>query len=205
MRKPVIFRTVSALSAALVLSCSVCFAETSDVPQDIAESQEVVFTSADRKKDVIFFQVGKASSVVFGKKVKIDSENAEVVPYLSNDRTYVPLRFLCEKLGAEVECDKEDGGCVVTKDDNEIRLAFGSAEFTVNGEAKIFDVPVEVVHDRTMVPVRFISEELGYDVFWNEPNKAVVISPSDNPWDINRSAERSALKELIVSLFPFMG
>ncbi len=51
-----------------------------------------------------------------------------------------------------------------------------------------------------MVPVRFVAEELDYGVYWNEPNEVVVVYPMDNPWDINREAEQTALNEMVVTL-----
>ena len=51
-----------------------------------------------------------------------------------------------------------------------------------------------------MVPVRFISEQFGCDVYWNDLNKAVVISPKDNPWIEKRNAEIIALSEMLVTM-----
>ena len=157
-----------------------------------------------RKKNVIFLQIGKSNAIVFGKKVAIDEENKNVVPYITNDRTLVPLRFVSENLGAEVIWDKENGGCIVKKDETEVKITFGSAEFTVNGETVTYDAPIEVVEDRTMVPIRFVSETLGYDVYWNAPNQAVVVSPLDDPWVEGREGENIALVEMLVTLLPIM-
>ena len=79
-------------------------------------------------------------------------------------------------------------------------LTFGSAEFKVNGEPVVYDAPIEITNDRTMVPVRFVSEQLDCHVYWNELNKAVVISPKSNPWVEDRKAEITALNEMLVTL-----
>ena len=164
------------------------------------EEVEPKFTSSNRKKDVICLQIGKNQTVAYGKKKPIDPDNGLVVPYIVNDRTLVPLRFVAETLGAEVLWEEGWNGCIVKNGETEIEIAFGSAEFKLNGETVIYEAPIEVVHDRTMVPVRFISEAFGNDVYWNEKNYAVVISPADNPWIEDREAEITALSEMLVTI-----
>lgn len=183
-----------------------------DVPVDeeeIGESQdkpivnipaENELTSAERKKDVICLKVGKSMTVAYGKKKLIDSENKLVVPYIKNDRTMVPIRFISEALGAEVLWEEGWSGCVIKKGSKEIKLEFGSADFLVNGERFSFEAPVELVYDRTMVPLRFVSEQLECDVYWEPINSAVVISPKGNPWMAERKAEINAINEMLLSI-----
>ncbi len=159
-----------------------------------------IVTSQERKKDVICLRVGENLTITYGKKKVIDEENPLVVPYIKEERTLVPLRYIAESLGATVLWESGWNGCVIKKDDKEIEITFGSAEFKVNGETVVYDTPIEVVHDRTMVPVRFISEELGCDVYWNQLNSAVVISPINNPWVEDRKAEITALNEMLISI-----
>ena len=161
---------------------------------------KVEINKDNRKDDIICLMVDKPTTITFGKKVQIDEQNAKVVPYIKNDRTMVPLRFITESLGAEIIWDEERGGCTVKKDKREIVLTFGSAEFTVNGKSVTYDAPIEVMEDRTMVPVRFISEQLDCDVYWNATNRAVVVSPMDNPWVETRKAEDIALGEMLMTI-----
>lgn len=157
-------------------------------------------TAKERKQDVICLQVGKSLAITMGKKAYIDPEDSQVVPYITNDRTLVPLRFIVENLGAEILWEDGWNGCIIKKDDTKIELTFGSAEFKVNGKTFVYDAPIEITRNRTMVPVRFISEHLGCHVYWNELNKAVVISPKDNPWVEDRKAEITVLNEMLVTL-----
>ncbi|MBR6523367.1 MAG: copper amine oxidase N-terminal domain-containing protein [Clostridia bacterium] len=166
-------------------------------PEKPAEPQ---YTSSDRKKDVVMLQIGKALSISHGKKVKIDPDNDKVVPYITNDRTLVPIRFVAENLGAEVLWEEGWKYCIIKKGDKEIKLNFNSAEFEINGEKTVFDAPVELKFDRTMVPLRFVSEQLGCDVYWNDLNKAVVLSPADNPWQQEREAEITAFNEMLITI-----
>ena len=170
------------------------------VVKPVVPQQGIKLTAADRKKDVICMQIGKARAISKGKKAIIDPENTRVVPYIANDRTLVPIRFITEALGAEILWEDGWTYCIIKKEEKEIKLNFNSAEFEVNGEKITFDAPVELTQDRTMVPVRFVSEHLDCDVYWSERHKAVVIAPKDNPWQADREAEITALNEMLVSI-----
>lgn len=176
-------------------------AEEDDVKPDLNEdiTPEPEMTSAERGKDVICLKINKSSAYAFGNMISIDEANEKVVPYIVNDRTLVPLRFVSETLGADVLWEDGWEYCYVNKGDKKIKITFGSADIEVNGKVVTYEAPVEVVEDRTMVPVRFISEELGYHVYWNEPNEAVVITPIDNPWVDTRKAENSLLMDIFVT------
>lgn len=48
-----------------------------------------------------------------------------------------------------------------------IRMKIGENYIYVEGEKKLIDAPTFLNNGRTMVPVRFVAENFGYDVFWN--------------------------------------
>ena len=174
--------------------------EETDENEDFESKEpDVELTSKERAEDVICLKIDNPAAFAFGNFGLIDSANDKVVPYIKNDRTLVPLRFVSETLGAKVEWEDGWNYCYVNKGDKKIKITFGSADIEVNGEVITYDAPVEVVQDRTMVPIRFISEELGYHVYWNQPNRVVVITPKDNPWVEERSAENTLLLDMLVS------
>ena len=53
---------------------------------------------------------------------------------------------------------------------------FAAEEVTValNGRVLSFDVPAQIINDRTMVPMRKIFEELGAEVEWYEAEQGIV-------------------------------
>ena len=67
------------------------------------DSKEKELTSEKRAEDVICLKIDNPSAFANGKYGLIDSANDKVVPYIKNDRTLVPLRFVSETLGAQVE------------------------------------------------------------------------------------------------------
>lgn len=90
-------------------------------------------------------------------------------------RILVPLRGVLEQLGAYVTWDPNTQTVVATKGDTDIELVIGSLMGRVNGRATRLDVPAQVYRGTTLVPLRFMSEALGMDVRWDEPNQAVFI------------------------------
>lgn len=189
-------KKVSAKIAASFLALILTFSS-------VAFAAENTIDNNSRKKDTIFLPIGKTTAFAFGEKKVIASENGAIAPYIENGRTFVPLRFVAELLGAEVIWEKENGGCTVKKDGKEIKITFGSKDFLVNGEKVTYDAPIEVQSGVTMVPVRFIAEQLGSHVYWHNEGRTVVISPLDNPWVEGRKAEEVAFKEVMVTLFFF--
>jgi hypothetical protein len=73
-----------------------------------------VFVSNEKNK--IQLQIGKNTAIVNGKMVPIDVQNgkpvdtkAMLVPAKGSHRTYVPLRFVSEAMGADVKYERKNG------------------------------------------------------------------------------------------------
>jgi len=97
-------------------------------------------------------------------------------------RTLVPISFITEKIGAGIAWNGETQEVTITHDGNTIVLTVESSKAVVNG--KTYDLPNGVPaklmayegNYRTMVPVKFISEHLGYEIFWQGETKTVSIN-----------------------------
>ena len=105
----------------------------------------------------------------------------DVPPIISNGRTLVPARAFFEALGAEVGWDGALNVVSIVKDDLNIKLTIDNTAALVNGKTAILDVPPMIVTDksgtaRTMIPARFVSSWLGYEVTWNGDTKSVGIN-----------------------------
>lgn len=115
-----------------------------------------------------------------GITVKINSKYmyTDVAPVTQNDRTLVPMRAIFENLGAEIAWDDATETVTGTKDDLTVTLKIGDTTAYVNGREVTLDVPAMLLYDRTMVPIRFVSESLGAKVDWEEASKTVFITPA---------------------------
>ncbi len=99
----------------------------------------------------------------------------ETAPVIENDRTLVPIRFLFEQMGADVEWDQATKMATATLNNDVISFSIDDTNAHVNGENATMDVPARLIDDKTMVPLRFLSENLGYTVTWNEDTRTAVI------------------------------
>jgi len=65
---------------------------------------------------------------------------------------------------------------LLTLPSTEINMWVDSKEYTVNGEKKEMDTAPLIQDDRVMVPIRFVSEALGYRVNWDGEERKVTIT-----------------------------
>lgn len=105
---------------------------------------------------------------------------SDVAPYISEDRTMVPIRVISENLGKVVTWNNDDKK-VTIKDEkgNEFSLVINEKfmeDISSNVYRKIeLDAPAVIKDDRTFVPIRAIAEAFGEKVHWDNDKRVVVI------------------------------
>ena len=97
---------------------------------------------------------------------------------VQNERTLVPIRFIAEALGYDVEWNKTDNSAVI--DDGKIILYIGTNKAKINGKSVTLDVASTVVHNRTMVPLRVVAETLDCSVDWIGETQTVLVNAKKN-------------------------
>ena len=96
------------------------------------------------------------------------------------DRVLVPIRFVSEALGALVDWENESRTAVIKQGNDEIHYTVYQPMAYLNGEMMVMDTYGILKDERTLVPIRFISELLGCTVNWDEKTSTVVIrSPKE--------------------------
>ncbi|MTI68585.1 MAG: AMIN domain-containing protein [Firmicutes bacterium] len=110
-------------------------------------------------------RVKKINVLVNGEPIKSD-----VPPVLYNERTLVPVRFVANYLNADIKWNGEDKEVYIKTALDEILLTIDSSDVIINGEKRkiSYNVPAKIINDRTMVPLRFVSEALGFKVGWDQ-------------------------------------
>lgn len=121
--------------------------------------------------------------------VKVDGRTVtfreDPKPIILNERTYVPIRRVLERMGAKVKWDGENRTVTVISYDNikEVILTIDSPEIIVytytsvlhaDREDILSDVSPIILNDRTMLPIRVIAEALGSDVEYDERGVAEI-------------------------------
>lgn len=97
-------------------------------------------------------------------------------PKLIDGTTMVPVRF-AEDLGCVIMWDNTTKTATYTLGDLEIAVTVGSTTAVVNGEnVQVTQTPYINELNRTMVPLRMIAQELGFQVHWTSNDEPVTIS-----------------------------
>lgn len=105
----------------------------------------------------------------------------DVPPTVINNRVLVPLRGVFESLGASVTWNSEKQTVTVLNNDIKLELKPDSKIAYKNGQAITLDVPPVVINNRTLVPIRFVSESLGANVQWDNASQSVLIHSEKLP------------------------
>lgn len=133
------------------------------------------------KKDV---KVLDANVLVNGSPIKSDFS-----PYVTSGRTFVPVRELTEGLGAKVNWDGDNMTVEIKFGEKTIVLKINSDVTYVDGKKNVVDkdqIPKLALYNsprvetKTMIPLRFVSETLGYNVSWDEKTSTALITTGEN-------------------------
>lgn len=116
--------------------------------------------------------------ILYPIKVKANEKEIsfDVHPRVVNDRTLIPVRAVFQDLGAKVSWEESTRTVTIVKGSTKIELVSGN-KWAYIGEKQVpIDVPVSIINGRTMIPLRFIAEELGLNVNWDAVRRTVSIS-----------------------------
>jgi len=124
---------------------------------------------------VIVLQVGNSAFTVNGETHYLDSP-----PIIKNGRTLLPIRPVVEALGGTVSWDGTERKVTVTLGSTTIELWIGKNTARVNGTNTPIDstnpkVVPEIINGRTMLPLRFVTENLGCQLQWDPNTKTIMI------------------------------
>ncbi len=130
------------------------------------------------ENELILICDGSLYKVTHEIGIKIDGEyiDTDVSPYIENGVTMVPLRSLLEKLGMDISWDAENQEIICTTQESSIVFTIGSTKVTVDGKEVKMPLPPAIKDASTMIPIRFLVEELGAEFNWNESSKLIDIS-----------------------------
>lgn len=95
---------------------------------------------------------------------------SDMDPVMDSGSVFVPIRFISEELGFEVEYLEETKTVHIIKGDKNIAITIGSNIAVVDGNEVSLDVKPFVKKGRTFVSLGFISEGFGEEVVWDGKN-----------------------------------
>ncbi|MDF1617355.1 N-acetylmuramoyl-L-alanine amidase [Petrocella sp. FN5] len=131
--------------------------------------------------------------VINEKEIKTGDMPAVII----GNRTLVPVReiFESDAIGAKVEWNGKTEEVYITYRDQFIVLAINDKTAYVNGKPHELDVPAKLVrdlnkdHPKTMIPLRFVSEVLGFEVDWDNSSYTAMLTNADLVVDMPKEPE----------------
>ena len=162
------------LFLALALLAAIPAAGSQQERVDVYENQKLV-------KSVVF-AIGLDEYFVNGQT---PGYKMDAAPFIENDRTFVPVRYLGYALGltpADVSWDNASQKATLRRGPTVLEMTIGVPEVVTNGQAKAIDVAPILKSEpawRTYLPARFVAEGLGYEVDWDRTTQTVICWPKD--------------------------
>ncbi|WP_019124509.1 stalk domain-containing protein [Peptoniphilus grossensis] len=144
----------------------------------------------DENTKLIKMKINDVNYSINGEAKKMDAK-----PFIKNDRTLVPLRFIVEAIGGEVNWDNDNRLVTVNSKGKTIELPIDSKTIKIDGKDVNIDQAAIIKGDRTFVPIRFIAENLDMVVNYINDTREIEISSFEDKKIENNADLTQALEE----------
>lgn len=144
----------------------------------------------DENTKLIKMKINDVNYSINGESKKMDAK-----PFIKNDRTLVPLRFIVEAIGGEVNWDNDNRLVTVNSKGKNIELPIDSKTIKIDGKDVNIDQAAIIKGDRTFVPIRFIAENLDMVVNYINDTREIEISSFEDKKSDNNADMTQALDE----------
>lgn len=144
----------------------------------------------DENTKIIKMKINDVNYSINGEGKKMDAK-----PFIKNDRTLVPLRFIVEAIGGEVNWDNDNRLVTVNSKGKTIELPIDSKTIKIDGKDVNIDQAAIIKGDRTFVPIRFIAENLDMVVNYINDTREIEISSFEDKKSENNADLTQALDE----------
>ncbi len=105
------------------------------------------------------------------------TRTGDQAPEITDSRTFVPIRLVAESFSADVNYDATTKTVGVLLGATQFEFVIGSKTAKVNGDPVVMDAaPYISKADRTLIPIRFVSEKSGLVVGWNGNTRVVSVT-----------------------------
>lgn len=137
------------------------------------ETKEII-TDPVPTKYFILMEIGKPTMKVNEEVVEIDPGNG-TAPTIQNGRTLIPIRAIIETMGGKVGWNDTERKITLNANEHEVVMWLNQKNILVDGAASEMDVVPQIINGRTMLPIRFVADNIGCEINWIGSKKQVVI------------------------------
>ena len=106
----------------------------------------------------------------------------DTAPIVSGGRALLPIRYVANAIGTTLDWNQDQQEVTVTLSGKTIEMWIGQGNAEINGVSTPIDpsnpsvTPIVVPPGRTMLPLRFIAENLDCQVDWNSVTQQVTVT-----------------------------
>lgn len=148
-----------------------CYIPASYQPYEAWSITDNIYPAKNAKFKDITFKLAYPDRVFLDNIAFTLSNNIQLI----NDKIYVPLRFISEAFGCTVTWLPNTKQIKINSNGNNIMFTINSKTVTVNGKSKMIEDTPLIVNSLTYIPLRALSDILGYDVSWESTTKTARI------------------------------
>lgn len=148
---------------------------------------------AQAAEEAVYMLVNCPRGIIGEMVVQIDAENENITPFLMEDTSMIPVRFLAQTLGYEVTYQEQTETALLNGAER-IMFQNGSTKFVVDGAEK--DMPKAALEKdgRMFVPVRAVCEALKCTVLWN--HELISVYPEGMVADLSQTEAQILTEQL---------
>lgn len=92
-----------------------------------------------------------------------------------NGNVMVPLRVIAEGLGYDVKWEQKTGTVTIAQNENSLQLVLNNQQALVGTNTITLSTPPFLQNNTTMVPLRFVGEQMGLGVSWDNATKSAYL------------------------------
>lgn len=164
----------------------------------VSLSQSLVYgSSLSLKYDGSTHVYDKTPITLYVNNMEVISE--VMPPVQIEGYVLVPIREVFQALGATVQWKSSERKVCIEKDNSLIVLELNNKDAWVNGEIKEMEIAPKEINEKVMVPIRFISEALGYKVAWLNNERSVHINEQTSIIQSNSNINQDFSNNQIIS------
>ncbi|OAB44351.1 N-acetylmuramoyl-L-alanine amidase family protein [Paenibacillus glacialis] len=134
----------------------------------------------------VFFLIvypSEGSAAAVQSKIILDGKEvsmpANVQIEVVNGNVMIPIRVVVENLKFKVDWDHKSQGVKIQQDTKTISLTVNQQEATVDGTKVLLNAVPQIKNETVLVPIRFVSEQMGQLVSWDNIDKTVYLTSSN--------------------------
>lgn|GEM_PF-2344818 len=138
------------------------------------ETGRILGADREGERGFILMTIDDPMMSVNGAISEIDPGRG-TVPIVIDGRTLMPIRAAIEAMGGSMGWSEAERRISLESGAYSVNMWVNQRNFTVNGVQNELDVPPQIINERTMMPIRFVAENIGCEIAWVASTRQIII------------------------------